>query len=119
MDSSDILPGLNREQIWAVGHGRGPLKIVVGAGTGKTGTLTRRFAFLVEQGTAPDRILALTFSRRAATEFRERVLDLLDASYPHLWIGTFHGFCLRVLREERERFGSFGVMGEPERRRMV
>jgi DNA helicase II / ATP-dependent DNA helicase PcrA len=114
-----LLSGLNLDQLSAVTHLHGPLKIVAGAGTGKTGTLTRRFAYLVEQGVAPDRILALTFSRRAASEYRERVLTLLDGSYPHLWIGTFHGFCLRVLRAERDRFGTFRVMGEPERRRMV
>jgi DNA helicase II / ATP-dependent DNA helicase PcrA len=110
---------LNPGQLRAVTHLGGPLKIVAGAGTGKTGTLARRFAYLVGRGVEPDRILALTFSRRAATEFRERALKLLDASYPRPLIGTFHGFCLRVLREERDRFGTFGVMGEPERHRMV
>ncbi len=115
----DILIGVNPDQLRAVTHTSGPLKIVAGAGTGKTGTLTRRFGHLVDQGVAPDRILALTFSRRAASEYRNRVLTLLDASYPHLWIGTFHGFCLRVLRAERDRFGTFGVMGEPEQRRMI
>lgn len=114
-----LLTGLNPEQVRAATHLDGPLKIVAGAGTGKTGTLTRRFAYLVAQGVPPDRILALTFSRRAATEFRERVLALLDASYPHLWIGTFHGFCLRVLRAERGRFGTFRVMGEAEQRRLI
>lgn len=118
-EGTDTLFGLNRDQLRAVRHLHGPLKIVAGAGTGKTGTLTRRFAYLVEQGVPPDRILALTFSRRAASEFRERVLTLLDASYSRLWIGTFHGFCLRILREERELFGNFTVIGEPERRRVV
>jgi DNA helicase-2/ATP-dependent DNA helicase PcrA len=116
---SALLLDVNPAQLAAVTHLDGPLKIVAGAGTGKTGTLTRRFAHLVEQGVPPDRILALTFSRRAASEYRDRVLTLLDDSYPHLWIGTFHGFCLRVLRAERDRFGNFIVMGEPERRRMV
>jgi RecB family exonuclease len=106
-----ILAGLNREQLQAVTHLHGPLKIVAGAGTGKTGTLTRRFAYLVEQGVNPDRILALTFSRRAASEYRERVLTLLDESYPRLWIGTFHGFCLRVLRAERDCFERRRVEG--------
>lgn len=116
---NSLLAGLNPEQRCAVTYTGGPLKIVAGAGTGKTGTLTRRFAWLVREGMEPDRILALTFSRRAAMEFRRRTLELLDGSYKHLPISTFHGFCLRVLREEREYFGRFGVMGELERQRVV
>lgn len=119
MSDTRLPSDLNAQQLRAVTHTLGPLKIVAGAGTGKTGTLTRRFAYLVEQGVAPDRILALTFSRRAASEFRARVLRLLDASYPRLWIGTFHGFCLRVLRAERDRFGAFGVLSQSEQRRII
>jgi len=115
----DLLKGLNSEQRVAVAHVRGPLRIVAGAGTGKTRTLTHRFAHLVEQGIPPDRILALTFSRRAAGEFRTKTLDLLDASYARLWISTFHGFCLRVMREERGVFGNPRVMGEAEQRRVI
>jgi len=115
----DLLEGLNSEQHLAVARVRGPLRIVAGAGTGKTRTLTHRFAHLVEQGIPPDRILALTFSRRAAGEFRTKTLDLLDASYAHLWISTFHGFCLRVMREERGVFGNPRVMGEAEQRRVI
>jgi DNA helicase II / ATP-dependent DNA helicase PcrA len=110
---------LNPDQLRAVTHIQGPLKIVAGAGTGKTGTLTHRFVHLLEEGVPADRILALTFSRRAASEFRDRVLKLLDASYPRLWISTFHGFCLRVLREERGTFGKFTVMSEAEQRRTI
>ncbi|MGH2447419.1 MAG: ATP-dependent DNA helicase, partial [Chloroflexota bacterium] len=117
--SDESLSDLNPDQRRAVTHTRGPLKIVAGAGTGKTGTLTRRFAYLVEQGAAPDRILALTFSRRAAAEFRERVLKLLDISYRRLWISTYHGFCLRVLRDERARIGAFTVLSQPEHRRII
>src|SRR5437868_15403579 len=96
---------LNPDQLRAVTHTHGPLKIVAGAGTGKTGTLTRRFAYLVEQGVPADRILALTFSRRAARELRESVLKLLDGSYSGLWVSTFHGVCLKVRNEGREYFG--------------
>jgi DNA helicase-2/ATP-dependent DNA helicase PcrA len=117
--TTHLLDDLNPEQRKGATHLHGPLKIVAGAGTGKTGTLTRRFTYLVDHGTAPDRILALTFSRRAASEFRERVLKLLDASYPRLWISTFHGFCLRVFREERDWFGPFGVLSESEQRRII
>src|SRR5947209_4025919 len=119
LDDTSFFSGLNSEQAQVVTHARGPLKVVAGAGTGKTGTLTRRFGYLVDEGVPADRILALTFSRRAAGEFRERVLKLLDSSYPRLWISTFHGFCLRVLREERDRFGAFGVLSESEQRRII
>ena len=115
----DLLEGLNSEQRLAVAHVRGPLHIVAGAGTGKTRTLTHRFSYLVEQGISPDRILALTFSRRAAGEFKTKTLNLLDASYARLWISTFHGFCLRVIREERDVFDNPKVMGEAEQRRVI
>jgi DNA helicase II / ATP-dependent DNA helicase PcrA len=114
-----LLDGLNPDQRRAVTHLKGPLKAIAGAGTGKTDTSTRRFGYLVGQGLPADRILALTFARRAAREFRERALGLLDTPYRGLWIMTFHAFCLRILQEERDRIGGFRVMGEPERRRII
>jgi DNA helicase-2/ATP-dependent DNA helicase PcrA len=93
------LDGLDRAQSAAVTHPSGPLLIVAGAGTGKTRTLTRRFAWLVEQGLEPDHVLALTFSTAAAAEMRERVEALIDApEEPRVF--TFHGFCRRLLGEE-------------------
>ena len=80
----DPMSTLNPEQLKAVAHRDGPLKIVAGAGTGKTGTLARRFGCLADQGVPADRILTLTSSRRVAGEFRDCVLKLLDASYPRL-----------------------------------
>jgi DNA helicase II / ATP-dependent DNA helicase PcrA len=94
------LDGLNRSQRAAVTHSGGPLIVVAGAGTGKTRTLTCRFAWLVEQGASPDEILALTFSSQAAAEMRERLEALIEAPYEELHVATFHGFCSRLLQDE-------------------
>ncbi|MEA2332218.1 MAG: ATP-dependent helicase UvrD/PcrA [Thermoleophilaceae bacterium] len=96
----DLLDGLNANQRAVVTHPGGPLLVVAGAGTGKTRTLTGRFAWLVEQGTPADCILALTFSSPAAAEMRERLETLLDAPYEELNVSTFHAFCVKLLRDE-------------------
>jgi superfamily I DNA/RNA helicase/RecB family exonuclease len=92
--------GLTRSQRAAVTHPGGPLLVVAGAGTGKTRTLTRRSAWLVEQGVPAEEILALTFSAPAAAEMRERLEALLDAPYEELHVATFHSFCSRLLADE-------------------
>src|SRR5215210_7463076 len=94
------LDGLNRSQRAAVTHPGGPLIVVAGAGTGKTRTLTCRFAWLVEQGVAPDQILALTFSSPAAAEMRERLETMIESPYEDLHVSTFHAFCARLLQDE-------------------
>src|SRR3954447_9480265 len=96
----ELLDGLNRSQRGAVTHPGSPLLVVAGAGTGKTRTITRRFAWLVEQGAAPDEILALTFSAPAAAEMRERLEELIDIPYEELHVATFHAFCSRLLADE-------------------
>src|SRR5215216_5514488 len=96
----DLLDGLNANQRAVVTHAEGPLLVVAGAGTGKTRTLTRRFAWLVEQGVPADAILALTFSSPAAAEMRERLETLLEAPYEELNVATFHSFCVKLLRDE-------------------
>ena len=84
----------------------GPLMILAGPGTGKTRTLTRRIAILVaERGVAPEACLALTFTRRAAAEMRERLAALLPGQARRLMITTFHGLGLAILREHGERAG--------------
>lgn len=94
----NLLEGLNDAQRTAVEHGSGPLLIVAGAGTGKTTLLTRRYARLVhEPGSSTDRVLALTFTEKAAGEMEDRVLQLLSTGAYDFWISTFHGFCQRVL----------------------
>jgi len=97
--SLDLLK-LNKEQKKAVVHGKGPLLIVAGAGTGKTTVITQRIVYLIEKGEAkPEEILALTFTEKAAAEMEERVDILLPHGYVDLWISTFHSFCERILRD--------------------
>src|SRR4051812_38489554 len=89
--SSATLTGLNDEQRAAVTHDGGPLLVLAGAGTGKTTTLCSRVAWLVEQGVSPDRVLLLTFTRRAAREMLARTRALLGSNVPGNVVGgTFH-----------------------------
>ncbi|OGZ75368.1 MAG: hypothetical protein A3G45_02085, partial [Candidatus Staskawiczbacteria bacterium RIFCSPLOWO2_12_FULL_37_15] len=91
---------LNKEQKEAVLHGKGPMLIVAGAGTGKTTVITQRIVNLIEKELAkPEEILAVTFTEKAAAEMAERVDRLLDIGYADLWISTFHAFCERILRD--------------------
>jgi DNA helicase-2/ATP-dependent DNA helicase PcrA len=94
------LDGLNRAQEAAVTHPDGPLVVVAGAGTGKTQTVVRRFAWLVDQGLPAEQILALTFSAPAAADLRERLEALLESPYEELHVDTFRSFCLRLLQDE-------------------
>ncbi len=95
-----VLDGLNRSQEQAVTYEGGPLVVVAPAGTGKTRTLTARFAWLVEQGLRADSILALTFSAPAAAEMRERLELSIESPYEELHVATFHSFCTRLLQDE-------------------
>jgi superfamily I DNA/RNA helicase/RecB family exonuclease len=94
------LDGLSPAQRTAAAHPGGPLLIVGGAGTGKTRTLAARFAWLVEQGEAPEAILALSVSERAAAALRRQVEDVIARPYEELPIMTVHAFCARLLREQ-------------------
>lgn len=99
------LTTLNPEQRAAVEHGAGPLLILAGAGSGKTRVLTYRIARLIEEGTAPWRILAITFTNKAAGEMKERVADLAGAAGGEVWVSTFHSACVRMLRRDIEKLG--------------
>ena len=99
----DILAGLNDKQREAVEYDSGPLLILAGAGSGKTKTLTHRIAYLVSQKKVlPSRILAVTFTNKAAKEMRNRLANLLDENAEDRrfmpWMGTFHSICVRILR---------------------
>ncbi len=94
----DYREALNPQQHAAATAGDGPLLIVAGAGTGKTRTLIYRLAYLVETGTRPEQIVLLTFTRRAANDMTTRAASLLDGRCKKVQGGTFHAFCLQVLR---------------------
>ncbi|MFP4177214.1 MAG: ATP-dependent helicase [Acholeplasmataceae bacterium] len=92
------LAQLNEAQLKAVIHPHGPLFVVAGAGTGKTKTLTTRIAYLIMEGVLSERILAVTFTNKAAREMKERVIDMVGPHGSNLWLYTFHAFGLKVLR---------------------
>ena len=102
----DLLSSLNPEQQEAVLHTEGPLLILAGAGSGKTRVIAHRIAHLVsETRTNPDRILAVTFTNKAAEEMRTRVETLLRVDCRRMWISTFHALCARLLRREAPQIG--------------
>jgi DNA helicase-2/ATP-dependent DNA helicase PcrA len=102
----ELLDDLNPPQKEAVLHDRGPLLVLSGAGSGKTRVITRRVAFLVrERGVPPWRILAVTFTNKAAKEMRERLGHLLGSSAKDLVVATFHAASAMILRREAERAG--------------
>lgn len=98
--ASESLLDLNPQQRAAVEHRGVPLLIVAGAGSGKTAVLTRRIAYLMQQGVHPGQILAITFTNKAATEMRERVVDLVGPAAERMWVSTFHSTCVRILRQQ-------------------
>ena len=120
----DVLEGLNPEQRAAATHDGGPLRVLAGPGTGKTTTLTARVAWLVAGGVAPDRVLLLTFTRRAARQMLARTQALLTrAGCPTAQVtgrvsgGTFHAVAHRQLRRHAVRLGlpeGFGVVDQAD-----
>ena len=102
----DLLASLNPEQQEAVLQTNGPLLILAGAGSGKTRVIAHRIAHLVSNRIAwPDRILAVTFTNKAAEEMRTRVETLLGVDCRQMWISTFHALCARLLRREGPHIG--------------
>jgi DNA helicase-2/ATP-dependent DNA helicase PcrA len=95
----DLGAELNAEQLAAATHGDGPLLIIAGAGTGKTRTLVYRVAHLIDCGVAPERILLLTFTRRAAQEMLSRAERLVGSVSTRVQGGTFHSVGHRLLRQ--------------------
>ena len=119
---ADLLSSLNPMQQQAVVHGDGPLLILAGAGSGKTRTLTHRVTHVIgARGVAPWRILAVTFTNKAAAEMRARLERLLGPeALP--WVSTFHAACVRILRREIEVLGftsSFVIYDDRDSERLL
>lgn len=105
---TDCTNGLNPQQAEAVLNTEGPMLIMAGAGSGKTKVLTCRVANLLQKGVRPYRILAITFTNKAAAEMRERVNNMSGAAAKDVWLFTFHAFCARFLRMEIENLPGYG-----------
>ena len=122
LDAEALLGDLNLAQREAVAHLDGPLVVVAGAGSGKTRVLTRRIARLVALGVPPWRILAITFTNKAADEMRSRVAALVGEEASRMWVSTFHSACVRILRRNAERIGyrsNFTIYDDGDSRRLV
>ncbi len=121
-----FIEGLNDAQAQAVTADTGPLLILAGAGSGKTKTLTHRVGYLIgEKGVWPNQILAVTFTNKAAREMRERLAQLLDQPNTRgfmPWMGTFHGICVRLLRQDGAAIGiqpNFVIYDEDDRQGLI
>ncbi len=117
---SDALSDVQRE---AVAHTDGPVLIFAGAGSGKTRVLTQRIAYLLdEKKVFPDRILAVTFTNKAAGEMKARLEKMVGAAAKDLWVGTFHAICVRMLRRDGKRIGvasNFAIMDDADQRSII
>lgn len=122
MTLEQALKSLNPQQLQAAEYEDGPCLIVAGAGTGKTKTLTTKIAKLIADGYNPSRILAVTFTNKAAGEMRARVEELCPNLGRRVWIQTFHAFGVRILRQNAEKLGfskDFAIYDDNDQRKVV
>src|SRR5437879_3150334 len=120
MASHDLLADLTPAQREAVSHLEGPSLILAGAGSGKTRVITRRVAYLLQQGVRAHNILAITFTNKAAGEMRQRVDTLVPES--RVWISTFHSLGARLLRQYADRLDldrNFTIYDQSDRAKLV
>ena len=120
VETNRWLEDLNDRQREAVLAGDGPVLVVAGPGTGKTKTLTVRLAYLLaERRVAPEALLAVTFTTRAAREMRERLEGLIGSQADRVFLGTFHGFCFQLLKTEGHRLDLPPDFGVADRRDQI
>jgi len=125
---NNLLKNLNKDQKQAVTITEGPVLVIAGAGSGKTRTLTNRVVYLIEEkNISPQNILAVTFTNKAASEMKNRIIKLLkgtsqkkNSSNPH--IGTFHSICVQILRQEINKLGykkSFNIFDDQDQLSLI
>lgn len=123
MEENNIFAGLNDRQTEAVSATEGPLLILAGAGSGKTRVLTHRIAYLIrEKGVAPENILALTFTNKAAGEMKDRLAQMVGFISSQMWVSTFHSSCVRILRRDAGILGykgSFSIYDSSDQRNLI
>ena len=119
----DLLKNLNDAQRAAVENYDCPSLIVAGAGSGKTRVLTSRIAYMLHRGVPPWKIMALTFTNKAAAEMRERIAKMVgEEQSRRLWMGTFHSIFLKILRVESQHIGypaSFTIYDTSDSRNLL
>ncbi|MGY0399972.1 MAG: DNA helicase II [Ostreibacterium sp.] len=123
MDVSDILDNLNDAQRQAVTAPLGYLRVIAGAGSGKTRVLIHRISWLIGvENASPHSLLAVTFTNKAAGEMRNRLAEMLGHTLSHFWVGTFHSICYRMLRSHFERVGlvrDFQILDRDDQLRLI
>ena len=123
MDVTAIIDPLNDAQREAVTAPRRPTLVLAGAGSGKTRVLVHRIAWLISvEGLSPQKLFAVTFTNKAASELRQRIEELLGFPTRHFWIGTFHGLAHRLLRIHWSETGlseGFQIMDSEDQLRMI
>lgn len=121
--ANQLLEKMNPQQKEAITTTEGPLLIMAGAGSGKTRVLTHRIAYLMsEKQVSPWRILAITFTNKAANEMKERLVQLVGDQAESMWIATFHSMCVRILRREASAIGferSFSIADSSEQQTLM
>ncbi len=119
----DILNALNPSQRRAAEATEGYIRVIAGAGTGKTRALTHRYAYLVKElGISPSNILCITFTNKAASEMKRRIKAMLGASFDTSFVATLHAFCTRVLREDIDKLfypDSFIVLDNTDQKKIL
>jgi len=122
-NNMDLLEGLNEQQKAAVVATEGYVRVIAGAGSGKTKTLAHRYAYLVNGvGVSPSNILCVTFTNKAANEMKNRVRKFVDMGNVNDFICTYLGFCVKVLREDIHKIGypaSFIIMDEEDQKNIL
>ena len=118
-----LLSNLNEQQKSAVTTTEGYVRVIAGAGSGKTNTLSKRYAYLVEElGVSSSNILCVTFTNKAAREMRKRISQLIGQDKDYGYISTYHGFCVKVLREDISRLGfpaSFSILDSEDQKAVL